>query len=225
MSVRLAKSNDTPAPRNPVREALAAVIQSHAALTTALAENQALQQRAEDAWFTANRRADAATQAVEDAKQVDAEAIAEGRAIGAAKAARAALTDAEDQRDATKSARTMLTDQATDLSNRLSISSSRVNEAVAAVVRSDPATGELIDQFRAAQIKLHETREVMAVLMPLFPHASNNAAWEGSAWPVHARFWDSIDWERKLPPSQIAARVQEWLGRLRTDADAVLYLV
>jgi hypothetical protein len=80
----------------------------------------------------------------------------------------------------------------------------------------------LLEQFRAAQIKFHEAREAMRVLMPLFPDPSNAAWWETSGLPSYARFWDTANWEEKLPPSATAARVKDWIGKLRTDADAVL---
>jgi flagellar biosynthesis/type III secretory pathway protein FliH len=213
---------DTSAPPNEQREALAVAIANHAALTAAISENLTSQKRADEAWFTANRGVDAANQAIEDAKQADAEAIAEGRAIGAAKAARTALTDAEDQRDAAKSARTMLTDQAADLSNRLAISDVRVKAAVAAVIHQCPKVRELIERWRTAQLNLHEMREAVSALATHFPSATNNAWWETSGLPRYFRFWDNVDWERDLPPSATAARVKTWLERLRADADAVL---
>jgi hypothetical protein len=68
-------AGDTPASRDELRLALAQAIQNHGALTAALADNQASQRRADEAWFTANRGVDAANQAIENAKQSDAEAI------------------------------------------------------------------------------------------------------------------------------------------------------
>jgi hypothetical protein len=214
---------DEPA-RSPAAEALAVAINNHTAIKRALDDNVVNARNTEDAYWTVNHAVDAGKVALEEAKVADAESIATGKPATTSKAARLALQDLEDQLDATRRAKTMLTDQHADLSSRLSISSSRVNDAVAAVVRSDPATCELIDQLRPAQIKLHEMREVMAVLMPHFPPPSNNAAWEGSAWPTHVRFWDSVNWEEKLPPSATAARVAQWITALANDADAVLKL-
>jgi hypothetical protein len=213
---------DTSAPRDPLREALAQAIQNYAALKQALASTAASAQRAEDARFDASKAFDAANKALEEAKVADSEAIAAGTPIGAVKTARASLQEAEDQLEAARGAIKILAEQHTDLTNRLSIAESRVHTALAAVVCADPATRNLIERFRAAQLALHETREVMRVLMPLFPHASNTAAWEQSGLPTHIRFWDSSNWERDLSSSQIAARVQEWLVRLRTDPSAVL---
>ena len=204
---------DEPAPRDERLEALALAIEHHGALTAALADNTTNTKRAEEAWFTANRGVDAATQAVENAKQADAEAIAEGRAIGAAKAARVALTDAEDQRDATKAAQVMLKDQHADLTNRLEIAQSRVDAAVAAVIHKCPQVRELIDAFRAAQRQLFETREALRELGRLY-----------GALPEDAQHWDVTNWDEGLPASVTAARVKEWIAALGNDADAVLKL-
>jgi hypothetical protein len=150
----------------------------------------------------------------------DAEALSEGRAIGAAKAARAALTDSEDNLDAAKAAETMLADQWKDLTTRLGIADSRVKEAASAVVHAAPELRQLIERFRAAQLALHETLEAMKVLMSLFPHVSNNNWWKQSGLPTYARFWDNIDWEEGLPPSPIAAQVRRFIEALKQDADA-----
>jgi hypothetical protein len=94
--------------------------------------------------------------------------------------------------------------------------------ALAAIVHNAPEVHKLIEQFRAAQIQLHEMREAMKSVMSLFPHASNATWWEQSGLPTYARFWDAVNFEKDLPPLTTAARVEGWIDKLRIDADAVL---
>ena len=222
MSVRLATSKRALAPRSPERETLAQAIQNHAALVAALAENATNAKRTEASRWEAHRKVDAAAKAVEEAKTDDAEAIAKGRAIGAAKAARAALTDCEDNLDAAKAAETMLAEQRTDLTTRLGIADSRVKAAIAAVVNSVPEVRELIEKFQSAQLAYHEMREAMQALSAVLPHPTNAEAWAASGLPRAARFWDNIDWQRELSPSKVAARVKAWIESLATDPTARL---
>jgi chromosome segregation ATPase len=209
-------------PRDDRRQALAVAIEHSAALRAALDENLISQRRAEEAFWPARSAVDAAVKTVEQATVSDAESLAAGKPTRAVKAARNSLTDAEDELAAARSAQAILADQQTDLSNRLGIADSRVKEAVSAVVHNAPELRRLTEQFRAAQVALHDALGAMSALMPHFPAASNSGWWETSGLPSYARFWDAVNWEKDLPPSATAARVKDWIERLRADADAVL---
>jgi hypothetical protein len=63
------KSTETPPPRDPLRQ-LADAIEYHAALSAALEENQASQNRAEDAVWAARSSLSAAAEAVEQASRL-----------------------------------------------------------------------------------------------------------------------------------------------------------
>jgi hypothetical protein len=65
------------------------------------------------------------------------------------------------------------------------------NAAVVAVVCADKATRELCEQYRAAQIRLHETYEAIRVLGGILSDARIAAAWEASGLPAHARSWEA----------------------------------
>ncbi len=178
-------------PRSPEREALADVLVKHAAIGAALRKNEVSQRRAQDAPLLAAARAvDQATEDLEAARIKDAEAVASGNATGAVKIARAALVDAEDELQSCRSAGLMLATAHADLSNRLALS--RLNDAVGVVLRTDPATRELINQFRAAQARLFELREAMSAISSV------------NALPDEAKFWDAVNWAENLPPSRTA---------------------
>jgi hypothetical protein len=215
MPVRLAtKSNDAP-PRDLLRQSLAAAIANHAALIEALADNKASQQRAEEARFTAITAVDKATEALEEAKISDAHALAHGDPGSAVKTARLTFQDAEDVVEAARSARTLLTDQLADLTNRLSISDMRVNDAVAAVVRNAPEVHDLITRYETARREFHDIHGVLGVLFAanVLPRELNVAV-------------QNIDINQvihqDLPPSATAAQVRQWITALRTDAEATL---
>ena len=192
---------------SPARDALAAAIERHAQIQAALDENVAAQTRADGAVLDARDAIDAAAEAVAAAKAADAHAVARGQPGGATKLARAQLQDAEDALEAAKAAQKMLADEQADLDNKLAFS--RLNQALAAVVREDPSTRKLIAEFRAAQARLHDLYGALAELAKL-----NNAL------PEQARFWNATNWTDDLPPSSTAPRVRDWLARLKSDASA-----
>jgi hypothetical protein len=202
------------------REALGAAISNHTALKQELDDNKAGAQRAEDAKFAAIRAADAASKAVEVGKIADAESIAAGRPTGAAKAARGALADADDEVESARSATKLLAKQHSDLTNRLAIANGRVNDAIAAVVVADPAVREICEEFRAAQMRLHDLHSALSQLG--LPDARNVEAWKDTGLPEYSRAWDAQNWRDSLPPSILAEKVQAWIAALRSDAFAVL---
>jgi hypothetical protein len=209
------KSTEAPPPRDPLRQSLADAIEYHTALSAALEENLAAQKRAQDIFWVAVSALTAATEAVEEAKGADAEAVGAGKPAGAVKAARAALTDAQDHRDAAKSAQTMLADQRKALEQRLSVSESRLDRAVSAVVCAAPEVHSLLARYETARREYHALHGVLGIL------ASARALpreFEVAVQNIDIR--EVI--HRGLPPSEIAAQVQKWIEALRIDADAVL---
>jgi hypothetical protein len=209
----LVRRPDDAQARSPEREALAAAIANHEALKAAVAENLVSQRRAEAAKFTAIRANDAANKGVEIAKAADAESIAAGTAVGAVKTARHALQDADDTLEAARSAEILLTDQHADLTNRLSIADLHLKDAVAVVVRNQVAA--FIERYEEARHKFHDLHGVLGVLFTAnaLPRELNVAVQNVDINQVV---------HRDLPPSPLAAKVRDWIERLRTDPDVLL---
>lgn len=202
----------TPA-RTPERVALAAAIQAYAELKQALDENRMSQKRAEDAKFNAIRAVDAANKAIEEAKIADAESVATGTAGGAVKAARTALQDAEDNYESAKVAEKLLSDRSGDVSN--SIEDMRLKRAVADVIRTSPEIASLLQRYQSARAEFHNIHGVLGVLFSakVLPRELEVAVQNIDIREVV---------HRGLPDSPIAASVQAWIEKLKSDADAEL---
>lgn len=209
--------NGTPT-RPPERVVLAAAIENHNALKTALDENLISQKRAEAARWEAHRKVDVATKDVEVAKITDAEAIGQGGKAGATKAARTALQDAEDELEAAKSARTLLEQQltATDgVQNRFATADLRLKAAIADVIRAAPEVARLLERYEAAR---HAFHNLHGMLFPLFGANVLPREYEPTINNIDIR--EVV--HKHLAPSPIAANVQAWIEQLRTNADAEL---
>jgi hypothetical protein len=219
MSVRLASSNNKSKEARPSRSAervaLAQAIESAAALKAALDENKADKSRVEEARHNAFTATEKATEALERAKTADAEAIAEGRTTGALKAARVALTDAEDAYESCKTAEKVVADRRKDLDMRAGLADGKVKAAVTAVLQGSPEVARLLERYRAARQEFHD---VQGMLPALF--AANVLPRELEVAISSYNISEVI--HKDLPPSPLEAKVQAWITALHQSADAVL---
>jgi len=212
MPAMSAHSFNTPS-RSPERDKLATAIANHAAITAALAENLQAQQRAEYAGYEANRSLVKAEAAIEDAHIADARALAAGEATSYLKAARTVGEDARAKLDSVHRAKSMLSDEHADLTNRLAIVG--IDAAVRAVIEKSPEVQKLIANFKQAQQTLVALQDAMAAI--------------GSAMPTENQGWNATNWltwgkqNGQFPQtSQLGLTVQAWIRDLHENADAIL---
>ena len=136
-------------PKIEPRAALRAAIQKHADLAHRLTELTKAVPKAESAIFAARSGVEQATAALEDAKREASShhaAAAMGTASGAAPSitkARRVLEAAQDELEAAKAASADLQKQHAATKQSVGIAEMQRNDALAAVIRSDPATQKL----------------------------------------------------------------------------------
>jgi hypothetical protein len=157
------------------RAALRAAIQKHVDLTQRLADLVRAVPKAESAVFAARTGVEQASAAVEDAKREassQAVAAAVGKASGTTLSiakARRVLEAAQDELETARTAAAALTEQRREAEQALSSARWDVDRAVAAVVRSDPATQKLIEVFKRACRELADLREAVESVASHFP--------------------------------------------------------
>jgi hypothetical protein len=193
------------------RVALRTAIEQHQAAARRLADLAKALPASEAAVMQARRAIEAATEAVEKAK-ADAAAYATARALGTAGAAppplrntRLKLADAEDALAVAKVAAADLAKQREEAQRALSWS--RPDDAVAAVIRSDPATKALLERFERSRRETADLRQAVELVAGYFPHGERLA----------------LRSERvEVSPSATRTKWERALAALREDADAAL---
>jgi hypothetical protein len=211
MSANLTANLDDTSPPDPSRAALATAIAQHAEATAAVRENKAAQERVDDIKWPAYAALEEAEEQLRHARLADPEGVARGGTTEALKAAVAQVKAAEDAVEAARSAGQMLKDQHRTLVGQADSSDTKLNSAIAAVLRGSPQTRELIDEYRATQRRLFDLREAIREVWCLH-----------GALPDDAKNWEAVNWDQGLPPSQLAAAVKDWIGRLKLDPEATL---
>jgi chromosome segregation ATPase len=161
------------------RAALRTAIQKHTDLTRRFAELTKAVPKAESAVFAARSGVEQASAALEDAKRAassQAVAAAVGKTSGTPPSiakARRVLEAAQDELETAKTAAADLGTQRKEVEQAVLMARSRLNDAVAAVVRSDPATQKLIKTFEQAHRQLSDVRQAVEfVLWRFFPQAT-----------------------------------------------------
>lgn len=175
--------------RDDPKPAPAAAPEPRAALRMAIEEHQAAVRRVADltkalpavdaAVMEARSAVEAATRAVEETKAAAA-AHATAKALGTAgaappslKDARAQLTDAEDALAVAAGALTDLAKQHEEAQRALSWS--RPDDAIAAVVRADPATQKLIEGYERARQQYADLRQAVELVAGFLPYGEQLA--------------------------------------------------
>jgi hypothetical protein len=212
----LKKTTDSPpAARDPTRAKLAQAIDRHAEIVAAVSENAASQHRADRSKWEALAAVRKAEGAIEEAKLIDARAVAKGGPRGAVKAARIALQDAEDAAEAATTAVTVAADGAKELESKRDLAKMALDRALAEVVRDDPLIPKLFDEFREAKQRLIDIRdslqELGRAMTPLNPAPRQLQTLDDISWFVHHEKGDA---------SPVAEKLRGWIERLRTDPDA-----
>jgi hypothetical protein len=201
-------------PKIEPRIALRTAVQKHADLTQRIAELTKAVPKAESAVFAARTGVEQASAALEDVKREASShhaAAALGTASGAAPSitkTRRALEAAQDELEAAKAASADLQKQHAATKQSVGIAEMQRNDALAAVIRSDPATQKLIKTFEQAQRQLADLRRAVELVAWHFPYATRLSLLS-----------DRID---DAAPS---GKRREWeaaLAALQEDADATL---
>jgi hypothetical protein len=198
------------------RAALRAAITKHNAAADRLAELTKAVPKAEDAIVAARSAVEAATEAVEKAKTANA-AHASAKALGTAgtalpppmRSVRLRLADAEDVLEVAKAACTELQEEHAAATEALSYARSDVDDAVAAVIRSDPAIKTLFETFEQERRCLAERRRIVELVLDV------------GNFSQQARLSLLSEGIDEVP----SAKCLEWEGAmmaLREDADAAL---
>lgn len=187
--------------RSAERDALAEAISRHGA---AVARREKIEAARETVFTYAAREAvEQAERAVEDAKARAARALFE-KTIGPTVAeAKAAHATAQEALEAAEAARDNLEREVAAAESEVSMSTLKLDRAVADVVKSDPAAAKLAARFREVQ-REHADLASAAQLL------------EGSALPI------GVTALRSFPDLQARGRWEAALAALRTDADAEL---
>jgi hypothetical protein len=172
-----ARAAEIPLTSAQCRAALRVAVQKHADLTHRLAELTKAVPKAESAVFAARTGVEQATAALEDAKREASShhaAAAMGTASGAAPSitkARRVLEAAQDELEAAKAASADLQKQHAATKQSVGIAEMQRNDALAAVIRSDPATDKLIKAFEQARLQLSDLRQAVELVAWHFPQA------------------------------------------------------
>jgi hypothetical protein len=210
--LRLATNNPTVTPLEPLRAELADAIARHAEAAAALRENEAAQDRADTAKWSAITAVEKAKESLAQAADADADAIATGRTrSGTALAkARARQQLAEDTLAAARRAEAMLTEQHAALASTAGILAMRVDSAVAAVMKEADETAALVAEFYSTRSRYFDL------------HGAMRALWRANALTAATNGWDYAIPEDRMPVSAVAATISEWFKQLKTNADAML---
>lgn len=197
--------------RSPVRQRLAEAISARNALDTQLAALiKAKEQASRDVW-TAERAIAVAEQNIETAKEAQAKHLTDaamGRAGPAPismRDARAAVQDAKDEYEARVAARDGLKAQIAELDASRPLLNLEMDNALHAVIASDPAVLTLLQRWTALQRESADVRGALGSLTGLLPK--------------EAAGWDAI---RNYPDLKLAERWASAVAALRNDADALL---
>jgi hypothetical protein len=194
------------------RAALRAAIEKHQAVARRLADLTKAVPKAESAVFAARSGVEQATAALERVKREAGShraAAAMGTAGGAAPSitdARRALEAAEDELEAAKAAAADLAKQQEEAQRQLSWS--RPDDAVAAVIRTDPATKMLLETFERSRRATADLRQAVELVAGYFPYAERLAL--------------RADRIVNGPPSKQRLAWEAALAALKEDADAAL---
>jgi hypothetical protein len=188
--------NTAPAELTPERAALAAAIETWKARSAEIAAAQAAVTAADAVWRASRQtRVDAAA-AIEPAKAATAEhAIAAAMGIAGEapitiKAARAALTEAEDNEESAKAALDALTSRLAEIT-RYSFAEGNVKAAAAAVIAAAPETAALVAKVERLQ------RELVA--------AGDALLWLSGAGALNTARIEVTPYRTELPPAAIVA--------------------
>jgi chromosome segregation ATPase len=201
-----------PPPRTPEREALAEAIARRDAATKQLARVQAALDRASDAVYDSKDGVDKAIAALDEAKADEGRhltAVALGEADAAlspVKTAAAVVEQANEQLATARAMRTALEAEIKTAENDLMWTKNKIDDAVSAAVKTDPAVRQLVADFEAASKTYAELRQAMNVV-------------RRERMPDTPGSWDSVrNWSEL--PAATAWKVA--IDALASDADALL---
>ena len=124
--------------------------------------------------------------------------------------ARVTLASAQDEYDSAKTLFAFHTRQLTDLQRRQSYSGSTVDDAVKAVVASDPSIGPLMELARRVAFEYRDVSYLVSKLA------------DRGAIPAEHRDWDCHPRHRDGSTMPLTAKWTEAMERLKSDPDAPL---
>ena len=124
--------------------------------------------------------------------------------------ARAVLASAKDEYDSAKALLAFHTRQLTELQRRQSWGSSKVDDAVKAVVASDPSIGALMELARRIAFEYRDISYLVSKIA------------DRGALPAEHKDWDSPPRHRDGSTMPLTAKWTEAMERLKTDSDAPL---
>ena len=199
-------------PRTPEREQLAEAIARRDTATKQLARIQAAHERAADAVYEAKDSVAKAIAALDAAKAGEGSylaAVALGEADAALspiKTATAAVEEANDQLYTARHMRDALEAEIKSAERELMWAKSKLDDAVHAAVKADPATARLVAVFNEAERRFMSLRQAMGVVGT-------------SRLPKGSEFWDC---QHNWPALTDAPVWQAAVTALASDADAPL---